>query len=251
MLETGLGEDDAIKQLSTLQKAIGGLGTDENQTIAKQVIRHAQAQGTTADTLVSQVASLADMQGFEVGTDYFAARLANFSNMSFKEQQRYMRQAGLDYQKYAQWSTYLQGGNAEAYNLFTELGGTNTAQSQALQSVFSQAQMSGASLTPDLARSLATQANGLSPFRAIDVAQMSSGLLQTGVGTFADNFNALGKPGCFRRLWDQPPGEWFIRKRSDLGDRRKCHRRSDTDPQLFEGYHLRQCVCPGRLWPHG
>jgi hypothetical protein len=193
MVETGIGEDDALKQLSGLQKALGGFVNNEgNQALAKAVIGRATKQGTTAEQLVSQISSLAEMQGIDVGTDAFGEQLNSFSQMSFVGQQKYMRKASRDYQRYAQWTPYLEGGNAEGYALYQQLGGDlSMGQTQAVQSVLSQAQQLGVNLTPAMATSFAVSTNSLQPYQALEATRMSASLTQMGVGPFTGNFTDI------------------------------------------------------------
>ena len=91
------------------------------------------------------------------GSEEFLGLAKSFAGMSPLEQQKELLKSSRDYQKYAQWSSYLQGGNAEAYALFNQLVDVNAGQTQAIQSIFSQAQMNGANLTPGLPVNLGQQ----------------------------------------------------------------------------------------------
>ena len=174
-----------------MQVAFGGLDTGQKELAAKYVFKQAADQGVSAESILSSTGSIAGMRGILQGTEEFMGLTLNYAAMSPIEQQKYSMQAGPDYQKYAQWVPYLEGGNAEGYSLFNQLGGTNAAQTQAIQSVFSQAQMSGANVTPALAQQLATTANGMAPYRAMDISQMSTQFYQMGTGSYATNFERL------------------------------------------------------------
>ena len=190
---TLLKEDVVTGGLSAMQVAFGGLDTGQKELAAKFLFKQAADQGVTAESLLSGAGNIANMRGILEGTDEFMGLALNYANMSPVEQQKFAAQAGRDFQKYAQWTPYLQGGNAEAYGLFTQLGGTNAAQTQVIQSVLAQAQMSGASMTPEVVQNLAQTANGMAPWRAQDVAGMASQMYQVGTGSFSSNFTSLAE----------------------------------------------------------
>jgi hypothetical protein len=188
--DTGLKEDEVLKDVASLQVAFGGIEGNKGTAISN-FIKSAEKLGVSATSMLSDVGNIAQMRGVLTGSSDFERLALGYAGLSQEEQQKMMIQAGRDYQKYGQWSSYLEGGNAEAYSLFTQLGGTNAAQTQAIQSIFAQTQMNGVDLTPELATSLAQTANSMAPFRAMDLAQMSTSMFQMGTGSFNSNFATL------------------------------------------------------------
>jgi hypothetical protein len=189
--ETGLKEDVVLKGVAALNVAFGGLESESQHKSAVQISKRASELGMDVGSLISDAGNIAQMRGIQTGTAEFEQVAVDFANLSQVEQQKTTVKASRDFQKYAQWVPYLSGGNAEGYQLYEQLGGTNMAQTQAIQSIFSQSQMNGVNLTPQTAQQLATTANSMAPFRAMDVAGMASSMFQMGAGSFTGNFSDL------------------------------------------------------------
>jgi phage tail protein X len=184
---TFMKEDVIQSQLGKLQVSFGGLDTEAKQLAAKNVVERTADLGYDP---MGAFGSIASMRGIKEGTDDFVYESLKFAGASQEEQQKISAQANLDYQKYAQWAGFV-GGNGAAYSLFTGLGSPNTTQAQMMSSVMSGIEMSGETVTPELALSLGQQATSLAPHQAYDVSRTASSFSQMGLGGFSGIFSNL------------------------------------------------------------
>jgi hypothetical protein len=194
MEDTGLTEDVTLKQLTGLQLAFGGLDTKERRDAASSIMKAASDQGVEASAILAGASNLAGHRGIYEGTAEYMELATGFAGLNPVEQQKELLKSSRNYQKYAQWVPYLEGGNAEGYSLFNQLGGeVNMAQTQSIQQVFAQAQQAGVNLTPAMSTSLAATANQLKPWQAMDVTRMASSMNEMGASSFTGAFTDLSQ----------------------------------------------------------
>jgi hypothetical protein len=213
--DTGFKPDEIAGSIKAIQMAFGGIETERDGLAAKYFVRQMADQGLSVEAGLSAVDQLANMRGIVAGTEDFQNLALQYAAIpSAAEKQKFIMKAGRDYQRYAQWTPYLEGGTAEAYGLYEGLGGANMAQTQAIQSVLSQAQMLGVGLTPAMATSLATTVSGFKPWQALDITRMASSMTEMGAGSFAGTLTGLGSA-----LQAQPFGFDGSNIVSDAGNR--------------------------------
>jgi hypothetical protein len=188
--QTSFKEDVVTKGLSAVQVAFGGLN-DKQGLSASYLFRQAAAQGATVESLLSGAGQIAQMRGVKTGTEEFEGLAVNYATLSPVAQQTELAKASRDYQKYAQWVPYLEGGNTDAYGIYSNLGGQNASETNAITSAFANAQMSGIALDPSSASQIASSLSGLTPYQRNAAVQMAAQMSRAGSGEFVSSLGQM------------------------------------------------------------
>jgi hypothetical protein len=193
---TGIKPDQIKADLTSLQSSLGDVTVQKNKDTAIRLLNASADISFSRDQAMGVVGTIAGERGVVEGSQEWSDLTNQFSDVAEKEGVsgigKWLLKSAADARKYSQWTEYLQGGAAEAYSLYNQLGGTNVAQTQAIQSTLAQVQMTGAVLTPEMAQSLAASSMNLAPFRASEVSGMAYQFTQMGIGGgFENNFTSL------------------------------------------------------------
>jgi hypothetical protein len=181
--DASITEEEARASLAKGQSYLGALSDPRNARAAKLIGKAAVDQGVDESVIYGAAAEIAGGRGISKYTDEFTDFAAGFASMSPFEQQNYMRAANKEYQRYAQLSPYLAGGNAEAYQLSQQYNIQTMAQVQSLQIGMAGAQSFGGNLSQPAIGQIVTMA----PNQANTALSAAAFMTENGVGDYSEN----------------------------------------------------------------
>jgi hypothetical protein len=186
----GADPKETAKVLSNLQVGFGGMETDEQRSVADQMVGISLDTGKDQVSLYSQFASL---RGVAEGSDEWFGGAETWTGVGTEaERVSMLRKQQKMSQAYSQFSPYLEGGTHTAAQLADQFGLGQMASAQAFAQVATGFGMdNGRDMTDLEATGFAGMMGAHSPRVNMKLSSIASNVANLGAGDMADTFASL------------------------------------------------------------